>query len=150
MSQALPNPPVAPPVVPEVLKKLDDAVIAPRPSRRYRAAAFQIFVLVTALVFVLLAVASHFVAYFPIDLTVTRALQSYHGTAFDGLMFVVSWVGFFPQVVPISLSAILALWFMGLRWEATAALVATVSSGVYLYRVSVGSEALRGKMVLLK
>jgi len=59
------------------LKKLDAAVIAPRPTRRYRAAIFQVFVLSTSVGFVGLAVAARFVPYFAIDLTITRAIQSY-------------------------------------------------------------------------
>jgi flagellar hook assembly protein FlgD len=36
------------------------------------------------------------------------------------------------------------------RWDGTDDRGTQVSSGVYLYRVSVGTESLRGKMVLLK
>jgi hypothetical protein len=36
------------------------------------------------------------------------------------------------------------------RWDGTDARGATVGSGVYLYRVSAGSEIQNGKMVLLK
>jgi flagellar hook assembly protein FlgD len=36
------------------------------------------------------------------------------------------------------------------RWDGTDDHGATVSSGVYLYRVSAGNETQHGKMVLLK
>ena len=62
---------------PDKRQQLDDAVIAPRPTRRYRAAAFQAYVLSAAVVFVVLAVVAHSVAYFSMDLTITKAVQSY-------------------------------------------------------------------------
>src|SRR5512141_1509602 len=92
MPEAVPNPASGP------LKKLDAAAIAPRPTRRYRAAAFQIYVLGASVVFVTLAVIARTVAYFPIDLTITHAVQTYHGAAFERLMYGVSWLGFMPQV----------------------------------------------------
>jgi hypothetical protein len=55
-------------------------------------------VLGASAVFVALAVVAHAVAYFPIDLTITHALQSHHGVAFERLMYWLSWLGFTPQV----------------------------------------------------
>ena len=112
------------------LKKPDAAVIAPRPTRRYRAAAFQVYVMVASIVFVVLALGAHVVPYFPIDLTITRAVQGYQGPIFDGLMHGISWLGFFPQVAALSAVVILALFFFGLKWEAVSTLFATISSGV--------------------
>jgi membrane-associated phospholipid phosphatase len=108
----------------ELQRKLDDAVIVTPPTRHYRAAAFQAYVLVASAVFVVLAVAAHFVPYFAIDLTITRALQSYHGAVFDALMRWVSWLGFVPQVDVLGGFVILALFVAGLRWEAVTALFA--------------------------
>jgi undecaprenyl-diphosphatase len=115
---------------PDPLKKLDAAIIAPRPMRRYRAAAFQVYVLVASAVFVALAVIAHTVAYFPIDLTITHAVQAYHGPVFDRFMYAISWIGFFPQVAVTGLVVLLALALSGLRWEAVSALFATVSIGI--------------------
>ena len=92
MSEAIANPNVSP------HQKLDAAVIASRPTRRYRAAAFQAYVLGASVVFIALAIIAHTVAYFPIDLTITHAVQSYHGAAFGQLMYGISWLGFIPQV----------------------------------------------------
>jgi len=130
MSNAMMNPGPAPGAGIDPLKKLDAAVIAPRPTRRYRAIAFQAYVLSASVVFIVLAIVAHTVAYFPIDLTITRAVQSYHGQVFDRLMYAISWLGFFPQVIPVSAAVILALFFFGLRWESVAALFATISSGL--------------------
>ncbi len=120
-----------PPVVqPAPSERVNAAVIAPRGLRRYRAAAFQFVVLMAAAVFVVLAVIAHTVAYFPIDLTITHALQSYPGQSIDRLMHAVSWLGFFPQVAILSAVVILALFLSGLRWEAVATLFATLSGAV--------------------
>jgi len=106
------------------LQKLDAAVIAPRPTRRYRAAAFQVYVLGASAVFVTLAVVAHTVAYFPIDLTITHAVQSYHGAAFDGLMVGLSWLGFVPQAYVLATVTVLLLFAFGLKWESIAAVFA--------------------------
>ena len=112
------------------LQKLDAAVIAPRHARRYRAAAFQVYVLSSAVVFVALAVIAHFVAYFPMDITITRAVQSYHGVIFDRVMYEISWIGFMPQVDVAAALVIALLFGLGLRWEAAAALFAAAGVGV--------------------
>ena len=128
LTNAVANPQPAPGAPTDPLKKLDAAVIVAPPTRRYRAMAFQAYVLGAAVVFVVLAVIAHFVAYFPIDLTITRAVQAYHGQVFDRLMYGTSWLGFFPQIIPLTAVAILGLFFAGLRWEAVSALFATISS----------------------
>lgn len=112
------------------LKKLDAAVIATRPTRRYRAAAFQAYVLIASVVFIALAVVAHTVAYFPIDLIITRAVQSYHGALFDQLMFGLSWLGFMPQVYLLGAIIVAFLFMAGLRWEAVVALFAACGVGI--------------------
>ena len=112
------------------LKKLDKAVIEKRPTRRYRAAVFQVYVLVASAGFVVLALAARTVPYFAIDLSVTRAIQSYHGPIIDHLMFAVSWIGFMPQSLAIGLTPVMILLFLGLRWEAMVTLLATTSVAI--------------------
>ena len=112
------------------LQKLDAAVIATRPTRRYRAVVFQAFVLGASAVFIALAVVAHSVAYFPIDLTLTHAIQSYHGVAFDRLMVALSWLGFMPQVDVLGAATILLLFVAGLRWEAVVAVFGACGVGV--------------------
>jgi membrane-associated phospholipid phosphatase len=118
----------APPNSP--LKKLDAAVIAPRPTRRYRAAAFQAFTLGAAVAFVALAVVARSVPYFPIDLVITRAVQSYHGPVFSQFMFALSWLGFVPQGAVLLALLVGALFFAGLRWESLVTLFAACATGV--------------------
>jgi membrane-associated phospholipid phosphatase len=130
MSNAVPSPETLPGTEADPLRRLDAAVIEPRPTRPYRAAAFQACVLGASVAFVALALVAHTVAYFPIDLTITRAVQGYHGPIFDHLMYGTSWLGFFPQTAALSAVVVLALFFVGLRWEAVSALFATISTGV--------------------
>src|SRR5512147_86912 len=120
---------IAPPPATTPLQKLDAAVIATRPTRRYRARAFQAYVLFAALGFVVLAVVARTVPYFGIDLTITRAVQSYHGAIFDRVMFGISWIGFFPQSLFFGIVPAMLLFATGLRWEAMVALFAGCSAG---------------------
>lgn len=114
-------------------RKVDAAVIEKPHTRRHRAATFQMYALLAFIVFVALAVAARFVPYFRIDLAVTRAIQLFHGSIFDRLMYAVSWVGFAPQGEIIGAVSILALFFGGLRWEAVAASFAAFGIGFGLF-----------------
>ena len=111
-------------------QKVNAEAIEPPRTRRYRAAAFQTYVLVAAASFVTLAVIAHTVAYFPLDLRITRFVQHYHGAWFAHLMYGVSWIGFMPQVYLLVLSLVGLMFLAGIRWEAIAALIA--ASGVWV------------------
>jgi undecaprenyl-diphosphatase len=111
-------------------EKIQTEAIAPRPTRRYRAQIFQAYVLGASAAFVALAVLAHTNPYFPIDLTITRLIQSYHGAWFDRLMFGLSWIGFMPQVYIIGAVVVVAAFIMGLRWEGVSLLFAAVGVGV--------------------
>jgi len=114
--------------VTHIHEKLDAAAIASQPARHRRAGVFQAYVLTASVAFIALAVTAHFVPYFPVDLTVTRALQSYHGGVFDSVMRWVSWLGFEPQDFELGAGVLLVLVAAGLRWEAVAALFAGSAS----------------------
>jgi len=114
----------------EPRRKLDAAVIAPRPTRRYRAAAFQAYVLMTSVAFVVLAVGARLLPYFPIDLKITRAVQSYHGDIFDSVMFGMSWIGFLPQSLAFGLVPLALLFIAGLQWEAVVGVLAAAAAGL--------------------
>ena len=120
----------------EVHRRFEEAAIARPAIRRSRASLFQIYVLLASAGFVALAVAAHFIPYFRIDLSITRAIQSYHGAAFVGLMRAVSWLGFQPQCYLIATAAVLFLLLAGLRWEAVMGLfagsAALVGTGIKL------------------
>ena len=102
--------------------------LAPRPARRRRAIAFQIALVVACAIFVVLAALAHRSPYFPIDLAVTRGLQSIRTPWFAALMYGLSWLGFYPQIYLLGSGVVLALFFLGLRWEAGGALFAGLGS----------------------
>jgi len=113
----------------EPRRKLD-AAVAPRPTRHYRAAVFQTYVLMSSGAFVVLAVGARLLPYFPVDLKVTRFVQSYHGVIFDRAMFGMSWIGFLPQSLAFGLLPLTLLFIAGLRWEAVVGLGAAAAAGV--------------------
>jgi undecaprenyl-diphosphatase len=100
--------------------------IAPPVVRKQRAVAFQVYVLVASAVFVAMAVLARTVGYFPIDLTVTRAIQTIRDPWFADLMRFISGFGFIPQVDIIAVAFVLILFARGLRWEAVCAGFAAV------------------------
>ena len=102
--------------------------IAPAPARRRRAAAFQIALVMACAIFLVLAALAHRSPYFPIDLTITRALQSHRAPWFAGFMHALSWLGFMPQVIWLACAVILAMFLAGLRWEAAGAVFAAAGA----------------------
>jgi membrane-associated phospholipid phosphatase len=111
-------------------EKIDQAVIASPPRRRYRARAFQVYVLAAAALFVTLAIGARLFPYFPIDLRITQAIQQNNGFGLGNLLYAISWIGFIPQVDIIGSIVVLSLYFAGLRWEAVASLFAALGIGV--------------------
>ena len=74
-----------------------------------------------ALGFVVLAVLARQIPYFPLDLEITRAVQTLHAPWFDAPLMVLNRLGF-PPVAPVFYGAIILVVFVaGKRWEAAAA-----------------------------
>ncbi len=99
-------------------KVIQAGAIVAKPYRRYRAAVFQGYLVAAILLFLILAVLAHTVAYFTFDVIITRDIQTISVVGFAGLMQFLSWMGFSPQVTLISLVFILFLYLTGLKWEA--------------------------------
>jgi membrane-associated phospholipid phosphatase len=76
-----------------------------------------------------IAVAAHFVPYFPGDVAISHAVQAYHADWVDALTSAASWVGFPPQVDVIFGVIVLMLAVFGLRWEAVMLALAGIGSG---------------------
>jgi undecaprenyl-diphosphatase len=112
----------------ELRQTIHDATLIPKPERRYRAAVFQVYVLVASAAFVALAIAAHYIPYFHIDLWVTRTIQSYHGAAFDTVMRFLTWLGFQSALALIGGGVLVAVFIAGLRWDAIGTLFAAGSS----------------------
>ena len=106
---------------------------APAPVRRYRALLFQGALVLIAGAFGLLTFLVKTMPSFAIDLQITKAIQQINFPSFAWLMTVVSWAGFGPQVVIITVLIILLIYGLGLHWETVMAIVAAVlSTGVNL------------------
>jgi undecaprenyl-diphosphatase len=93
-----------------------------------RAWYFEIAVLLLTLLAGGLALLVRTALYFPIDVEVTRAVQSVQSPAVVHALDAVSWVGFPPQSNVIFGVVILALFLVGLRLEAAMTLFAALGS----------------------
>jgi undecaprenyl-diphosphatase len=93
-------------------------VVADRPRHPHRLA---IVAACAGLGFVVLAIMAHQTAFFPIDLTLTRSVQSVHVPWFDAPLMVLNRLGFPPLVEVIYGSIILVIFATGRRREAEAA-----------------------------
>jgi len=65
-----------------------------------------------------LAVMAHSAAYFPIDLSVTQALQRLQSPVLDRLALSLDWPGYAPQIMILLGLICLGLFAAGQRWEA--------------------------------
>lgn len=100
------------------------AEVTSRPTRRYRTYLFQIGLIAVIGAFTTLTILVKTTPSFPIDLAITRALQSINSPIFAGLMDLISWPGFPPQSFIISLLIIGVVYALGFHWESIAALFA--------------------------
>src|SRR6185295_11152156 len=106
---------------------------APAPVRRYRAVLFQGSLVLVAGAFALLTFLVKTMPSFAIDLQITTAIQAINFPLFTLLMSLISWPGFSPQSVIITVLIILLIYSLGLQWEAVMALFAALfSTGVNL------------------
>jgi membrane-associated phospholipid phosphatase len=103
--------------------------IVPKPSRRWRARVFQVYLVTATVAFGVLVVFASMFNYFSIDLTVTHAVQTINFPGFATLMVWVSVIGYGPQVYILIAAIAVLLFVIGLRWEAIPALVAAAGAG---------------------
>jgi len=99
------------------------------PTRRYRIILFQGALLVTLSVFAFLTVLVKTTPSFPMDVQITQAIQTIASPLFAGFMQVISWPGFSPNSMIVTVVIAVMLYLYGLHWEAVMALVASLSSG---------------------
>ncbi len=102
------------------------AEVTSRPKREYRTYLFQIGLLAVVGAFSTLTVLVKTTPSFPIDLQITRLLQSLSSPAFAAFMSLISWPGFSPQSYIIALLIVLGWYWFGFHWEAAASLVAAI------------------------
>jgi membrane-associated phospholipid phosphatase len=124
--------------------------IAPKRARRWRARIFQAYLITATTAFGVLFVLASLFNYFPVDLTITRSVQTINVGWFSTLMWAVSLVGYSPQMVVLVGAIVLSLFIIGLRWEAVTALVAAVGASgldgllkIVVHRPRPGSDLIR-------
>ena len=129
-----------------VVKKADQAVdkpargwrrriiqaraIAPAAWRHYRAAIFEGYLVAAIIVFAILAVLAHTIAYFTFDLVITKDIQDFHGIIFDSLMRGITWIGYSPQGSLFVALAVVFLYISGLKWEAVMTLLSNIGISI--------------------
>jgi membrane-associated phospholipid phosphatase len=111
-----------------VVQDAAHAETAPAPVRRYRAVAFRLALILVAGAFALLTFLVRTTPFFSVDLAITRGVQSFQAPFFRGLMTAVSWLGFVPESVILTVLVALAVYGFGLHWEALMTVVAAVFS----------------------
>jgi membrane-associated phospholipid phosphatase len=95
-----------------------------RPQREYRTLSFQIALLSAIAAFAVLTFMVKSTPSFPLDLRITKALQSIDSLLFASAMNWISWPGFLPQSAIIPALVTVLLYSFGLRWESITSLVA--------------------------
>ncbi len=96
------------------------------PKREYRTLLFQVALFSAIGAFAVLTFLVKTTPSFPIDLRITRDLQSINSPIFAAVMDLISWLGFSPQSFIISALIVLLIYSFGLQWEAISALVAAL------------------------
>lgn len=112
----------------DAAQKAAKAETTSSPNREYRTLLFQASLVLAISAFAVLTYLVKTTPSFPIDLKLTQALQSINSPLFAMLMSLVSWVGYFPQSIIISLLIILPIYALGFHWEALSTLVAGIFS----------------------
>jgi|WetSurMetagenome_2_1015567.scaffolds.fasta_scaffold77959_1 membrane-associated phospholipid phosphatase len=106
---------------------------ASAPVRRRRTYLFYVSLLAVTAAFGVLTFLVKTTPSFPLDLSITTGIQSVQFPLFGALMLAVSWPGFVPQSIFLSLLMVLLLFGFGLWWETISAIIAAVlSTGVNL------------------
>ena len=103
---------------------------ASAPARWYRTVLFRVAFFSAIGAFAMLTFLVETTPSFPVDLQITLAIQSIDSPFFDGLMRLISWPGFLPQSVIITLLIVFMLYRYGLHWESVTSLLAALFSGV--------------------
>jgi undecaprenyl-diphosphatase len=112
----------------DVAQQAARAESEPAPVRRYRALLFKVGLVSVASAFAVLTFLVKTMPAFAIDLQITRTVQLINFPSFALLMSLVSWPGFNPQSMIIAGLIIVAIYGLGLHWEAVMALVAVIFS----------------------
>jgi len=100
------------------------------PTRWYRTVLFRAALFLAIGVFAMLTFLVETTPSFLVDLQITLAIQSIDSPFFEGLMRLISWPGFLPQSIIITLLTAFILYMYGLHRESVTSLLAALFSGV--------------------
>lgn len=101
---------------------------APR-VRRYRTVLFQLALAFALVIFTVLMFLARTTPFFPIDVQITQAIQTINSSLFAGFMRLISWPGFSPNSMIVTVVIAAVFYLYGLHWEAIMCLVASLFSG---------------------
>lgn len=107
-----------------------EAKSASPPKREYRTYLFQIGLLAAIGAFATLTFIVQTIPSLPIDVQITRGLQSIASPLFASLMVLVSWPGYLPQSLLIVTLIAVAFYASAFYWESVACLFAALFVGV--------------------
>lgn len=97
------------------------------------ALAQSVFFVLGTVVLAVMAMAAHTAAYFPGDVAISHAAQTYHPEWLDASTGALSWLGIPPQTDVLFGVVVILLFVSGARWGAVSAgIAALLSGGVYL------------------
>ena len=96
----------------------------------HRTVLFWVLLLAAILGFSTLTILVETTPSFPIDIQITQAIQSIDAPVFAWFMRLISWAGFLPQSVLLTLLIGFTLYMFGFRWESITALLTSLISGV--------------------
>ena len=114
----------------ETLKEAAKSETASPGIQRYRTLFFWVLLFSAILGFSTLTFLVETTPSFPIDLQITQAIQSIDSPFFGGLMRLISWPGFLPQSILITVLIGFTLYMFDFRWESITALLTALISGV--------------------
>ncbi|MGE5141526.1 MAG: phosphatase PAP2 family protein [Rudaea sp.] len=103
--------------------------------RRFTGWFFPSYLILSAVFVIALGVSARRKPYFSLDLTIEKRIQEFRPTWFDRLMRLLSWSGYFPQANVVGGGIVLALWRLGLVWEAEMELVIIFGAAALFYAV---------------
>ncbi|MEO5887490.1 MAG: phosphatase PAP2 family protein [Anaerolineales bacterium] len=122
----------------EPAEKIEDATqpaakgeISSPHKRKYRILLFQIVLFLAIGAFAMLTVMVKTTPSFPIDLHITRAIQSADSPFLSAIMNLISWPGFSPQSFIIPVLVVLLVYSFGFHWEAVVASIAALFPSVF-------------------
>jgi len=93
-------------------------------------------ILVSAIIFLVLAYIAHNVTLFSFDIPVTQALRQFNPPWFDLLMNAVNWIGTGSEAVAFVSAVVIIMFLAGWRWEAV--VCAVDAAGIWVLNILIG------------